>query len=267
MKKMNLMSSIIAVIISISASAEELPMQMSGGMTFSAFDDNMGQTEALGYKASVGYNINENVLFELGYADFSAFSGPEKYSLEALMIETDFILPISEYASLYTGMGGALLNDDTSLTTSIGLKYQLTQNWYADIGYQGIFDLAEQKDDLYVFNTQVIYRFSRGKKIDSTKDVELSSDLNSDSVVEEKDLALSLERKQQTSINIEKERSCQVKLTEYEIVSGDHLMELTRRFNISMDELIKVNSNLNHRNINLIYPDEKIFYPKSVCTN
>ncbi len=257
------MSSIIAVIISISASAEELPIQMSGGMTFSAFDDNMGKTEALGYKASVGYNINENVLFELGYADFSAFSDPEIDSLRAVMIETDLLLPVSDFASLYAGVGGALSSDDTNLTASLGLKYQLSKNWYADLGYQGIFDLVRQQDDLYAFNALLVYRFS---SIEATEDLsDINSKPNVGQLVEDP-IQVSLSEPLLSPIDpVKKAPSCQQRLIEYRVVSGDHLLKIARTFDISLDELVQANINFNNRNLNLIYPGEKIVYPQFVC--
>lgn len=259
MKKMNLMSSIIAVIISISASAQELPIQMSGGMTFSAFDDNMGETEALGYKASVGYNINENVLFELGYADFSAFSDPEIDSLGAVIIETDLLLPVSNFASLYAGVGGAISSDDTNLTASLGLKYQLSQNWYADLGYQGVFDLVRQQDDLYAFNALLVYRFS------SNETTEALSYINPRPNVEQPTQVTAPETQLASIVPTKKAPSCKQRLVEYRVASGDHLLKIARTFDISLDELVEANINFNNRNLNLIYPGEKIVYPQLVC--
>ena len=253
------MSSIIAVIISISASAQELPIQMSGGMTFSAFDDNMGETEALGYKASVGYNINENVLFELGYADFSAFSDPEIDSLGAVIIETDLLLPVSNFASLYAGVGGAISSDDTNLTASLGLKYQLSQNWYADLGYQGVFDLVRQQDDLYAFNALLVYRFS------SNETTEALSYINPRPNVEQPTQVTAPETQLASIVPTKKAPSCKQRLVEYRVASGDHLLKIARTFDISLDELVEANINFNNRNLNLIYPGEKIVYPQLVC--
>jgi hypothetical protein len=263
MKKMNLMSSIIAVFLSISASAQELPIQMSGGMTFSAFDDNMGQTEALGYKVSVGYNINENVLFELGYADFSAFSEPKKDSLEAIMIETDLLLPVSDFASLYAGVGGAISSDDTNLTASLGLKYQLSQNWSADLGYQGVFDLVRQQDDLYAFNALLVYRFSRNEAAEGLSDINPRP--NIDQLVEESTQVTMPETQLVSIVPIKKAPSCQQRLIEYRVASGDYLLKIARTFDISLEELLNANLNFNNRDLNLIYPGEKIVYPKLFC--
>ncbi|OEF94287.1 LysM peptidoglycan-binding domain-containing protein [Vibrio splendidus] len=263
MKKMNQMLSIIAVFLSTSVSAEELPIQMSGGMTFSAFDDNMGQTEALGYKAAVGYNINENVLFELGYADFSAFSEPEIDSLRAVMIDTDLLLPVSDFASLYAGIGGALSSDYTNLTASLGLKYQLGQNWYADLGYQGVFDLVRQQDDLYAFNVQLVYRFS-SKEVE-----EVLSEVNPRPIVqrpvEEPTQVTTQETQLASIVPIKKAPSCQQRLIEYRVASGDYLHKIANTFDISLEELVDANLNFNNRDLNLIYPGEKIMYPQLVC--
>ncbi|WP_186171987.1 porin family protein [Vibrio chagasii] len=265
MKKMNLMSSIIVVFLSICASAEELPIQMSGGMTFSAFDDNMGQTEALGYKASVGYNINENALFELGYADFSAFSDSEIDSLRAVMIETDLLLPVSDFAALYAGVGGALSNDDTNLTASLGLKYQLSKNWYADLGYQGIFDSVRQQDDLYAFNALLVYRFSSNEAEADLSGINLRP--NVEQPVEDPTQVITAEAQLAPIVPIKKAPSCQQRLIEYRVVSGDHLLKIARTLDISLEVLVDANLNLNNRDLNLIYPGEKIVYPQLGCLN
>lgn len=257
------MTSIVAVFLSISTSAEDLPIQMSGGMTFSAFDDNMVQTEALGYKASVGYNINENVLFELGYADFSAFSDPEIDSLGAVMIETDLLLPVSDFASLYAGVGGAMSSDDTNLTASLGLKYQLSQNWYADLGYQGVFDLVRQHDDLYAFNVLLVYRFSSNETTEELSDINPRP--NVEQPIEEPTKVTTPETQLASIVPTKKAPSCQQSLIDYRVASGDHLLKIARTFDISLDELIEANINFNDRDLNLIYPGEKIFYPKIVC--
>lgn len=236
---------------------------MSGGMTFSAFDDNMGQTEALGYKASVGYNINENVLFEVGYADFSAFSDPEIESLRAVMVETDLLLPVSDYASFYAGLGGAISSDDTNLTASLGLKYQLTQNWYADFGYQGVFDLVRQQDDLYAFNALLVYRFSSNEAAEGLSDINLRP--NVEQLVDEQAQVTSPETQLASIAPTKKAPSCQQRLVEYRVASGDHLLKIARTFDISLDELVEANHNFYNRNLNLIYSGEKIVYPQLVC--
>lgn len=254
---------IIAVFLPISTSAEEMPIQVSGGMTFSAFDDNMGQTEALGYKASVGYNINENVLFEVGYADFSAFSDPEIESLRAVMVETDLLLPVSDYASFYAGLGGAISSGDTNLTTSLGLKYQLSQNWYADIGYQGVFDIVRQQDDLYAFNALMVYRFSSNQVAEGLSDINPRP--NVEQLVEEPTQVTTPETQKASIVPIKKAPSCQQRLIEYLVAPGDYLLQLARTFEISLDELIEANHHFYNRNLNLIYPGEKIVYPHLVC--
>lgn len=260
MKKINLISVFIAAFLVIDVSAEVSPVQVSGGMTFSAFDDNMGDTEALGYKASMGYYINENVLFKLGYADFSAFSDLEINSLRAVMLDTELLLPVSEFASLYAGFGGALSNDDTNLTAAVGLKYQLSQNWYADVGYQGVFDLVRQQDDLYAFNTQLVYRFSNNK---TTGSKDISPRPSGGKFVEAPTEVLISESESLVTIN--KEPLCQKELIEYRIVAGDYLLKLARMFDIPLYKLVEENSSLNNRDLDIIYPGEKVVYPKLSC--
>lgn len=239
---------------SINALADELPFHMSGGLTFSAFDDQMGQTEALGYKVLAGYSFSENVLLKLGYADFSAFSDSEIGSLRAVMIETDFLLPVSDFASLYAGVGGALSSDDTNLTASLGLKYQLSQNWSVDLGYQGVFDVVRQQDDLYVFNTLLTYRFSNNEVTEGLSDID-----------PEPNQVLTAESQSTSIVSVEKPPSCQRRLVEYRVVPGDHLYQLARTFDISFDELVEVNKHLNNRNLDIILPGETLVYPKFSC--
>lgn len=187
------------------AVAQQSPIQVTGGMTFSAFDDDMGDTEALGYRAAIGYNINDNVLFELGYADFSAFSGKKSDNLRAMIVETDFLLPVSDYASFYTGMGGALSSQDTNLTASFGIKYQLSYNWYLDLSYQGIFDLVRKYDDLYSFNTLLSYRFSSNEPEESVENIDLRPSINN--VVNEETVELIPEPEVSPDVYVEKKKA------------------------------------------------------------
>lgn len=248
---------------SINALADELPIHMSGGLTFSAFDDQMGQTEALGYKILAGYSFSENVLLELGYADFSAFSDSEIGNLRAVMIETDFLLPVSDFASLYAGVGGALSSDDTNLTASLGLKYQLSQNWSVDLGYQGVFDVVRQQDDLYVFNALLAYRFSSNEVTEGLSDINPGPKLSV--FVEEPTQVLTAESQSKSIVSVKKPPSCQRRLVEYRVVPGDHLYQLARTFDISFDELVEVNKHLNNRNLDIILPGETLVYPKFSC--
>lgn len=264
MKKIKVTSFLTVLLLSVSTSAEELPIQMSGGMIFSAFDDHMRDTEALGYRASVGYHINDNVLFELGYADFSAFSDSEiDDRLRAVMVETDLLAPVSDYAAFYAGIGGALSNDGTNLTASIGLKYQFSQNWYADVGYQGVFDLVHKEHDLYAFNALLVYRFSTDEQKKDLSDI--SQRPNLDKLTKKQPQILAPEPKSPIAIPVKKEPLCQENLIEYRVVYGDYLLLIARKFNTSLDDLVKINGSLNDRNLDLIYPGEKIIYRKFIC--
>lgn len=265
MKIVPLKSWFILVLLSTNTLAEVLPIQIGGGATVSVLDDNAKETEMIGYRASLGYQASDNVLFELGYADFSAFSGQATHNLQALMAETEFSLPVSEYAALYAGIGGAFSSDKTNLTSSIGLKYQLNQHWHADISYQGIFSEMRHDADLYAFNTQLFYRFS----VDSTPP-------NTENVIVRPSADIRVEHQANSRIKAtnllaettpDKQRSCQTEPIEYRVVSGDHLLQISRMFDTDLKLLLDINSNLNSRNLNLIYPGETILIPRLGCSD
>lgn len=260
---MNLISSLVALLFSASPYAKQLPIQVSGGMTFSAFDNNMVETEALGYKTELGYHINENVLFELGYADFSAFSEPEIDAPQMVTIETDLMLPVSQFSSIYAGIGGAFSSDDTNLTAALGLTYQLSLNWYADFGYQGVFDLVRQQDDLYAFNALLVYRFSSNEVEEGLIDIKPRP--NVDQPVEVPTTASTTEVQQVPVTPLKKAPTCQQHLLEYQVMPGDSLNQIARTFGISLEDILEENLSFNRRDINLIYPGEKVIYPKLVC--
>lgn len=263
MKKISAILSLnVLFFLSAYVSSEELPFQMSGGLTFSAFDDNMHSTEMLGYHASVGYNIDENILVEAGYSDLSAFSGAKSDTLKTTMLEASYSLPVSRYASFYTGVGGAFSNDDSNLTLSLGIKYKLGQSWYADLGYQGMFDVASQDDDLYSLNMLLVYRFSNNASQKALPETTPSNNVGKSIVASP---VLTQEPLSTPIVPEKKDLSCHQHLVEYQVVSGDHLYQLAREFDISIDELVEANKKFNNRNLNLIYPGEEIVYPQLRC--
>ncbi|CAH7240504.1 LysM domain-containing protein [Vibrio chagasii] len=249
-------------IFSIGVYAQESPFQVSGGLAFSTLEENMVESESLGYQLSFGYNASKNLLFEIGYADFSAFSERDMNKSNFAMFGANLLLPVSDYASIYAGSGGAISKHDTSLTATIGVKYKISSNWYADFSYQKIFGLESNENnlfgssDLYAFNTLLEYRFPNYASREHGRVInENSQDITFDVPVNEK---------VQSQISFLKEKSCKNTIKEYTVVQGDFLYKIARKFDVSLNDIIKLNPKFNTRNIDLIYPDEKIFY-ETVC--
>nr|WP_179947284.1 LysM peptidoglycan-binding domain-containing protein [Vibrio splendidus] len=222
----------------------------------------MVESESLGYQSSFGYNANENLLFEIGYVDFSAFSERDMNKSKFAMFGANLLLPVSDYASIYAGSGGAISKYDTNLTATIGFKYKISSNWYADFSYQKIFGLESNENDLlgsrdlYAFNTLLVYRFQNYASRDHGRIItEKSQDITFDEPVN---------KNSQSQLLFLEEKSCKNKIKEYTVVQGDFLYKIARKFDVSLNEIIKLNPKFNTRNIDLIYPNEKILY-ETVC--
>ncbi|RYU68415.1 LysM peptidoglycan-binding domain-containing protein [Aliivibrio finisterrensis] len=232
--------------------------RVSGGATLSVLDDSKKESESLGYKAMVGYTANDSALLEIGYANFNLADE----NINPFLIELSWLYPISDFSSLYAGGGGAFMDEGNSPTAKLGFQYQLDQHWYADVGYQGIFDLDLQQDDLYSFNIMIGYKFdSKNRKIITpelspiipkavppVRTVQQPTD-------KPPNVIAPIVAKEKV---VKKTLRCEVNNINYRVKSGDYLYKIARHFNMSFDELIELNPNYENRNANLIYPGEFI---------
>lgn len=224
------------------------PYYVKGGVNSSVLDDNKKESEAFGFEAMLGYHFNNDIFLETGYQNFN-LGRENDLGLDALSLRANWLMPVSDYAAIYAGPGFSYINDGISPSAQLGLQYQLTTNWIADVSYQGIFDINELEDDLYSFNLSFLYRFP-----------------SSQPYVEEEIEVFIPEPEIEQPIEVTpKPKICSLESKPYILVEGDYLIKIAVTNNVTLKDLLNLNPQLKGRNINLVYPGETINYPVTVC--
>ncbi|MHC0041873.1 outer membrane beta-barrel protein [Vibrio campbellii] len=252
MKHLTLMTILVALPSGVYAldNTSDSSVYIKGGLNVSILDDSKKDSEAFGYEAGIGYQFSNDIFIEGSYQNFDMIRDDD-IDLDALSLKANWLMPLSEYASVYAGAGFSWVNSDLSPTAQIGLHYALTNNWTAEIGYQGIFDIKEVKDDLYAFNLAFLYRFPSGQ---TPKPIEDVTNIEKEPPVTEQPHDIH----PQPAI-------CYFDSTPYTLVEGDYLNKIARLNDITLAKLLELNPQLIGRDINLVYPGEKINYPTKKC--
>lgn len=257
---------------SVATPSEYSRFRASAGLTAAVLDETKRNSESFGYKTMLGYRAADNVLVEFGFADFMLTDSNDS-RVAPTFVELSLLHPLSNYASFYLGGGGAFNNEMRSLTAKLGFQREINQNWYADIGYQGVFDVEPYNDDLYSFNFMIGYRFSDENQRD--KNVVLRPAVPPEITVEKSvEAPLSVtptvvpapEKTEVTEV-IEGRELCDIIDVRYEVQPGDYLYKIARRHKMSFNELLAINPQFNHRNAELIYPGEIISYYYFACSD
>lgn len=222
------------------------PYYLKGGVNSSFLDDNKKESEAFGYEAMFGYHFKNDIFLEAGYQNFN-LGRDDDLDLDALSFRANWLMPVSDYAAIYAGPGFSYVDSEVSPTAQLGLQYELTKNWFADVSYQGIFDINDLEDDLYSFNLSFLYRFPSSKIY-----------------VEEESIIMEPEVEEPNEVIPEPE-VCSLESEPYILVEGDYLIKIANAQNITLKDLLEINSQLEGRDINLVYPGEIINYPIVVC--
>ncbi|NOH79978.1 porin family protein [Vibrio sp. RE86] len=217
------------------------PIDLRGGLAFSVVDTNKVEKEGLGYSIGAGYHVNKNVRFQLSYADYGSLGG-ENLGVKFTHLDINGVLPLSDYASIYIGGGGSYSANDTDLTANIGLDYTIDKNWSVDVSYRGIFDAGVSQQDLYAFNTMIVYRFTE-EVADTEPRVELrpieqKSPVVTPPIVEKSSLEKVVEPNRPL---VSHETQCESGITQYRLKDGEYLNLIARRHDISLNELININ--------------------------
>ncbi|MFV8458620.1 outer membrane beta-barrel protein [Vibrio owensii] len=221
---------------------------LKGGINSSFLDDNKKESEAFGLEAMIGYRVGNDIFLETGYQTFN-LDRDDDLDLDALSIRTNWLMPVSEFADIYAGPGFSYINDGVSPSAQLGLQYQLSTNWVADVSYQGIFDINDLEDDLYSFNLSFLYRFPSSQPY-VEEDVE--------TIIPEPEIEQPVEV-------IPKPETCNLESKPYQLVKGDYLNKIAATNNVTLEDILDLNPQLKGRNINLVYPGETINYPVTVC--
>ena len=224
------------------------PYYLKGGVNSSFLDDNKKESEAFGLEAMVGYHFNNDIFLEAGYQTFN-LGRDDDLDLDALSIRANWLMPVSEFAAIYAGPGFSYINDGVSPSAQLGLQYQLSTNWVADVSYQGIFDINELEDDLYSFNLSFLYRFPSSQPY----------------VEEEVEVIIPEPEIKEPVQATPKQKRCSLESEPYRLVEGDYLHKIAATNNVTLEDILNINPQLKGRNINLVYPGETINYPVTVC--
>lgn len=249
MKHYCLFALIAALPLVVSAEDMETasPYYIKGGVNASILDDNKKESEAFGLEAMLGYHYNNDIFLEVGYQNFN-LGRDDDLDLDAISLRANWLMPVSDYAAIYLGPGFSYINSEVSPSAQVGVQYQLSTNWVADVSYQGIFDVnALDDDDLYSFNLSFLYRFP-----------------SSQPYVEEEVEVVIPEPEQPVEV-IPKPKTCSLESEPYKLVEGDYLIKIADANNVTLRDILDLNPQLRGRDINLVYPGELINHPITVC--
>ncbi len=215
------------------------PYYLKGGFNASVLDDNKKNSEAFGVEAMLGAEFDKGVLIEGGYQNFNLIRN-DLVELDAWTLRVNWKYPVSDYASVYAGGGGALVDSDFSPSAQLGIQYQLSRNWVADISYLGIFDIDKVDDDLYSLNLSLAYRFPSSVPL----------------VVDEMPNVIAPVK---SPVTIMPQPSiCAMEKRKYTLVKGDFLIKVANTYEMSLAQLIYLNPQLHGRDLNLVYPGESV---------
>ena len=235
---------------------------IKGGVVASVLDSNE-LSESAGYKVTVGHNFEETIALELGYADFMA-TDSDGIKTNRFVAEANWLMPVSDYAKFYAGAGVGFNSDETNPTAQIGIQYQLAKNWYADVGYQGLFGLKQTEDDLYSFNFSVMYHFDQQSEHNNTAQASQIDELQRETIDVLNESALKYEDPKLTMNRSNDRQDCNTK--SYTLKKGDYLLKVAAMKDIQLTELLQTNTWLSSRNIDLVYPGERVDYRPRGCT-
>lgn len=235
----------LPALVNAEDTVEASPYYIKGGVNASILDDVKKDSEAFGYEAMVGFHYNNDIFIEAGYQNFD-LSRDDDLDLDAITARANWLIPVSDYASLYAGAGFSYIKEELSPTAQLGLQYQLSSSWYADVSYQGIFDLEEVNDDLYSFNLSFLYRFPSNQPVVVEKPVP------------EPPKEIIEASKQRVEV-------CEIQSFPYVLEKGDYLIKIANQNKVQLEDILRLNPQLRGRNINLVYPGESINYPDRVC--
>ena len=223
------------------------PYYVKGGLNASVLDDRKKDGEGFGFEAMAGFFYNNDIFLEAGYQNFD-WQRDDDIKLDLLSIKANWLMPVSDFASIYAGPGFAFIESEVSPSAQFGVQYQLSTNWYADVSYQGIFDIVDLDDDLYSFNLSFLYRFSDVQQIVDDEPVMLPE--------------TPLEEPKEV---VPVRKVCNLESYPYKLVKGDYLLKIARANNLTLHDIIELNPQLKGRNLDLVYPGETINYPRTVC--
>lgn len=249
---------ILLAYISLPCDASESgasPWQIGASVTFDAFENQLKSGGSIGYEGVVGYQLSEqNLLLEAGYK-YAQSSNATPPRFDPLFTRFKTFLPVSDYASLYVGGGLAYDKNTLAPLLNAGFQYQLSRNWFADLGYQAAFGVDE--DNLYTLNALLSYRFDTHRAHAASNVIDappINELLYEDS--EPAQAAIPLQPPREVP-----DKKCQVRVEQYRVMPGDFLVRIAHSLNRTLEQILILNPFLSEdRDVNIIYPGEVINY-------
>lgn len=200
------------------------------------------------YDLSLGYFVEDNFLLEIGVSDLKVdLSENVEYAI-APFLRSKYFVPISDLSSLYFGASG-VLNTNVEPAVNFGFTYDLNSNWYFDLGYQALF--SRRDNNVYSILLSMNYRKPYVKPH--------SNNTLEDNYIDK--LAI-------TSGAIDnsvrhKEKPSYYKA--YIVMPNDNLTKISKKLSIPLSVVVLSNPQLAlmRNSIDLIYPGERVFYPRT----
>ncbi len=207
-----------------------------------------GYDEYHGYEVSLGYIYQDSFKIESG---FSRLNSQDDVSPDNIFVRSSKIFTLSDYASYYLGGGINYLHSDLYPGLNAGILYGLDKHWYIDAGYQAL--ISDTNEHIYSLLISVNYKLPvNAQPAEKTEVVVTSRPVN--------DVAepVQIKPKKKTPY-----------YRYYTVVKGDNMIFIARRLGVPLHELVLANPQLalKRKTIDLIYPNERIYYRSEDSTN
>ncbi|WP_455291452.1 LysM peptidoglycan-binding domain-containing protein [Vibrio parahaemolyticus] len=227
--------------------AKHNSMKIGFGYVNSLQEQENRYSESKGIDFSIGYFIEDNWLFEAGLVTYP--SSKETLS-DSVFLRSKKNWQVSSYASLYVGAGLSYLISDLIPTMNAGINYYLNDEFYVDIGYQG---LLENSSNIYSFLLSLNFKMPIKKGYEDS-DIDCCLSGNFEGI---DDINLGLREITESKEEPKKYYNY------YLVIKNDNLTKISKKLNIRLNDIVLANPQLSLKrsSIDLIYPGERIFYP------
>ncbi|MGR5269662.1 LysM peptidoglycan-binding domain-containing protein [Vibrio astriarenae] len=204
-------------------------------------EENADFSSLYGAELFLGYEVAESWLVEGGLRAIE-----DHNNIYVTRFKTSW--DTSDSSELYLGGGFGLSKDSVYPTINVGVLYKLNDSLLLDVGYEASFETR----NIYSLLVSLKYGFSNNQL---PKKYQMES---------------KFEQKQEKNVGAQKvflEEECTKFIQDaYLVEKGDWLSKIARKLNLSLHDLIAQNPKFkaNDRNIDLIYPNERVVFEKRI---
>ncbi len=266
MKTLSIIFSLVACsVMSAKVVAEEVlatddtsAFHVGASFSPSVLNSEYGDNEIMGYEAFLGYRFNQYFMAQAGYGNYTDNddSGNE-LGIDPWIGRLKAMYPISGYASVYLGGGAAYDSDieETYPMFNTGVYYRLSDNWVADVGYQSIYDIGVNEENLHTLNISLVYEFYTPEPQPVEPEIRIVEK------IVEKIVEVPAQCPELCPLpELPQKPSCEIVNKPYLVKKGDWLIRIAKKHDMTLKELLGLNPEYrdNGRDVNLIYPGETI---------